>query len=55
MLRRERTMCDALINLLMEKEELLAREVEEFFDQYGLYTPKIQLNRANDISAAKTD
>jgi ATP-dependent Zn protease len=33
----------ALIDLLMEKEELLADEVEAFFDQYGLHTPKPQI------------
>jgi hypothetical protein len=27
----------------MEKEELLADEVEKFFDQYGYYTPKVNL------------
>jgi ATP-dependent Zn protease len=52
-LRREREMCLALAELLMEKEELLAKEVEEFFDQYGLYTPKIQLN-SNRENAAVT-
>jgi cell division protease FtsH len=41
--RLHREMAEALIALLMEKEELLAQEVEAFFDQYGLYTPKIQL------------
>jgi cell division protease FtsH len=29
----------ALVELLLEKEELLADEVRAFFDQYGLYTP----------------
>jgi hypothetical protein len=36
-------MGEALIALLMIKDELLADEVEHFFDQYGLYTPKVQL------------
>lgn len=30
---------EALVALLLEKEELLADEVRAFFDQYGLYTP----------------
>ncbi len=42
-LRLHREMGDALIDLLMKENELLAREVEAFFDQYGLYTPKISL------------
>jgi len=31
---------EALAALLMEKGELLAEEIEAFFDQYGLHTPK---------------
>lgn len=42
-LRTHREMSEALIQLLIEKDELLAKEVEVFFDQYGLYTPKVQL------------
>ncbi|MCZ2096161.1 MAG: hypothetical protein LC121_07830, partial [Anaerolineae bacterium] len=30
----------ALVELLMEREELLADEVKAFFDSYGLYTPE---------------
>ena len=41
--RVHRDMGEALIKLLMEKDELLADEVEEFFDQYGLFTPKVEL------------
>lgn len=41
--RIHRDMGEALIQLLMEKDELLANDVEAFFDQYGLYTPKIDL------------
>jgi cell division protease FtsH len=38
---RERTeMVHELVKLLMEREELLADEVEAFFDRYGLHTPK---------------
>jgi cell division protease FtsH len=44
-LRTHRDMADALIQLLMKENELLAREVEAFFDQYGLFTPKIELSR----------
>lgn len=39
-LRKHRDMTEALVTLLLEKEELLADEVEAFFDQYGLHTPK---------------
>jgi len=35
----------ALVELLMEKEELLADEVKAFFDQYGLHTPEPTLIR----------
>ncbi len=48
-LRYHREMGEALIQLLMEKDELLANEAEAFFDQYGLFTPKI------DLPAAKGD
>jgi cell division protease FtsH len=43
----------ALIELLTEKEELLADEVETFFDQYGFYTPKpeLLLERQNESVA----
>jgi hypothetical protein len=30
---------EALVALLMEKQELLADEIRDFFDQYGLFTP----------------
>jgi hypothetical protein len=43
-LRLHRPMGESLIQLLLEKEELMADEVEEFFDQYGLHTPKPQLS-----------
>jgi len=42
-LRVHHDMGEALIALLMQKNELLADEVEAFFDQYGLYTPKPSL------------
>jgi cell division protease FtsH len=38
-LRENKVIVDALVKLLLEKEELLADEVRAFFDQYGLYTP----------------
>ena len=43
MLRVYRTMGEELIQVLLDKEELLARDVEAFFDRYGLYTPKIEI------------
>lgn len=38
-LRQHKDMMEALVKLLLEKEELLADEVRAFFDQYGLFTP----------------
>ena len=38
-LRDHSDVVNALVDLLMDKEELLADEVRAFFDQYGLYTP----------------
>jgi len=38
-LRENRHIIEALVEQLIEKEELLADEVEAFFDQYGLHTP----------------
>jgi cell division protease FtsH len=38
-LREHRHIVDALVKLLLEKEELLADEVRAFFDEYGLHTP----------------
>jgi ATP-dependent Zn protease len=42
-LRAHHAMGEALIQLLLQKDELLANEVEAFFDQYGLFTPKVDL------------
>jgi hypothetical protein len=42
-LRMHRPMGEALIQKLVEKEEIFSDEVEAFFDQYGLYTPKVDL------------
>src|SRR5690606_11402000 len=47
-LRLHREMGENLIQLLLEKEELLADEVEAFFDQYGFFTPKPQLGPGSD-------
>ncbi len=41
--RLHREMGEALIALLMQKNELLADDVEKFFDQYGYFTPKIKV------------
>ncbi len=40
-LRAHREMGENLIERLMVKDEMLADEVEAFFDQYGLFTPRI--------------
>ncbi|HLU12182.1 MAG TPA: AAA family ATPase [Oceanobacillus sp.] len=53
-LRLHREMGEALIQLLLQKNELLADEVEQFFDQYGLFTPKVQLKReAGEVIVAR--
>jgi len=51
-MRAHREMGEALIQLLLEKGELHADELEAFFDQYGLYTPKIQLEAYRHNGAA---
>lgn len=38
-LRENEHIVRALVQLLMEREELLADEVKAFFDQFGLHTP----------------
>jgi cell division protease FtsH len=38
-LRANAPIVEALVALLMEKEELLSDEVRAFFDQFGMYTP----------------
>jgi cell division protease FtsH len=38
-LREHAHIVNALVDLLMEKEELLTDEIRAFFDQYGLHTP----------------
>lgn len=53
MIRIHRTMGDDLINVLLEREELLAREVEAFFDRYGLYTPKIEIIPQSQLQAPR--
>ena len=47
-LREHEPMVRALVALLMEKEELLADDVEAFFDQYGLFTPKPTMIKAGE-------
>jgi cell division protease FtsH len=42
-LRKNRHILDALVQVLLEKEELLADEVKAFFDEYGLDTPQPSL------------
>ena len=42
--RLHREMGEALIELLMQKNELLADEVEQFFDNYGYPTPKVRID-----------
>lgn len=43
MMRLHREMGLHLIDLLVEKDELLADEAEQFFDGYGFFTPKVHL------------
>jgi len=38
-LREHAHVMDALVAILLEKDEMLADEVEAFFDQYSLFTP----------------
>jgi len=42
--RLHKEMGEALIKLILEKKEMFADEIEQFFDQYGLYTPKVDLD-----------
>lgn len=44
-LRENAHIVKALVELLLEKEELLADDVKAFFDQYGLHTPEPTLIR----------
>jgi cell division protease FtsH len=44
-LRERKEVVQSLAALLLENEELLAEEVREFFDQYGLHTPESTLVR----------
>jgi cell division protease FtsH len=54
-LRLHREMGEALIQLLLEEEELLADEVEKFFDQYGLFTPKPTLRPEGEVIVVPED
>jgi cell division protease FtsH len=51
-LRVHHDMGEALIRLLVGKNELLADEVEAFFDQYGFYTPRVDLMPYKRIAGA---
>jgi cell division protease FtsH len=51
-MRTHHEMGEALIQMLLEKEELNSDELEAFFDQYGLYTPKVQLDAYRKVDAA---
>jgi len=50
-LRAHKAMGERLINLMVEKDELLAAEVEAFFDEYGLHTPKAHIGKPLEIAA----
>ncbi len=47
-MRQHHEMGEHLISILVEQDEMLADEVEAFFDQYGLHTPKIKLRPDED-------
>jgi cell division protease FtsH len=42
-LRENAHIVEALVELLLEKEELLGHDATEFFDKYGLYTPEVMI------------
>jgi cell division protease FtsH len=46
--RLQRKMGEELIDLLVKHEELMANEVEAFFNEYGYYTPKASVNADED-------
>lgn len=54
-LRLHRKMGEELINLLLEKDELLADDVEKFFDQYGFFTPKPTLRSEGEMIVVSDD
>jgi ATP-dependent Zn protease len=47
-LRENAHIVNALVELLLHKEELLASDVKAFFDQYGLTTPEPTMVRAGE-------
>ncbi len=55
--RLHREMGEELINLLMQKNELLADEVEAFFDRFGYPTPKVNVNpeRVEEVVIVEKD
>jgi cell division protease FtsH len=53
-LRKNEHIMRALVELLIEKDELFADEVKAFFDQYGLFTPESSMIRdGEEISIMK--
>src|SRR5690606_40014520 len=44
-LREHSEIVKGLVELLLEREELLADEVRAYFDQFGLYTPEATMVR----------
>ncbi|MBA3872608.1 MAG: AAA family ATPase [Anaerolineae bacterium] len=47
-MRERKDIMDALVNLLLEKNEILSDEIRAFFDRYGLHTPDPTLLDAGD-------
>jgi cell division protease FtsH len=54
-LRQHAHIIEALVALLLEKEELLGHEATEFFDQYGLHTPDVVLPVSDDVLNAVSE
>src|SRR3954447_8817014 len=50
-LREHKDIMNALVNLLLEKNEILADEIRAFFDKYGLHTPDPTLLDSGDAIA----
>ncbi len=56
--RLHKEMGEELINLILEKKEMFTDEVEAFFDKYGFYTPKVNLDpykKIETITGGKTN
>ena len=54
-MRLHREMGENLIQLLLEKEELMSDEIEKFFDHYGFNTPKPHLLTEGSDQVAVTE